>query len=59
MPLTPQQLEKAIERIRDAIQNAEMDAKESHIEAPNSYAAGLDRGLADGLQAALAELVTE
>ncbi len=54
-----QALETAIARIREQLADAEAEAKESHSEAPNSYAAGLDRGLADGLQAALAELVSE
>lgn len=39
-----------LERLRDKIEDAEIDAKESHIASMNSYGAGYDRGYADALR---------
>lgn len=42
--------------LRDRIQRAEEDAKESGAAARNSYGAGWDRGYADALQQLLSDI---
>lgn len=47
---TPGTMDGILTRLRIKIDDAEMDARESHSEAMNSYGAGFDRGYADALK---------
>jgi len=46
---TPGIMSSILADLRDRIEDAEQDARESHLEAMNSYGAGFDRGYADAL----------
>ena len=53
---TPQVMGRIVDSLQTRLSDAEMDTRESHKAAPNSYGAGYDRGYADALMEVLSEI---
>lgn len=47
---TPGTMDRILADLRERIEDAEVEAQESHVAAMNSYGAGFDRGYADALR---------